>query len=460
MEAILNIMKLVAIYMFLQGIPIYVVVCINQNTELFSIVFSSKIWKLIFTPYPYAMDSKLYPWLDTVVNPLNLVIMTWLFIRELVNFEQRVVDHLKENPGMNMFKCVRMKNTEVRTAQELKNHIDKVMLDGVGEDRELTLVKSCHMIEEHFEDFFNFNVLYNVMKEANLPKIVQDKISEKRMEHFEEVLKSKASMSIPEEENIANYAIVGFNTYAEARTFIQRVKKNCLKMKGSEFPELADVTAETAPDPYDIDWNHYSNKYLTSFHIVHLLLGILLFVLSPVADFYLEYTLSLKLASLLSEGSEGEVTKTLTFTVIKIIFSTIYTILCALLIRFYYITKPYKTHSARVDSKFYFYNFYCLINNLVADFYGILSAGIPGLKESDNHNILRDNSTYIFMTALKVSISLMISPYTVKLLDYIWKWANQIKFKIRTIKWPINYNRVISDIPIEHNFDFMATFVV
>jgi hypothetical protein len=187
-------------------------------------------------------------------------------------------------------------------------------------------------------------------------------------------------MSIPEDENKANYAIVGFDNYTEAKTFIDRVNKNSQSMKGSEYPKLANVIAETAPDPYDIDWNNFANKYLTEFHFFHFAMGVLLFMVSPVADFYLEYTLSVKMASVFL-SDDSEVTSTITFTIVKVIFSTIYTILCSLVIKFYYQKKPYKTYSARQDSKFYFYNFYCLINNLVADFYGIMSAGIKNMDK-------------------------------------------------------------------------------
>ena len=148
------------------------------------------------------------------------------------------------------------------------------------------------------------------------------------------------------------------------------------------------------------------------------------------------------------------------FSLIRVLLSSVFTVACSLGINIYYTKKPYKTFSGRVDSKFYFYNFFCLMNNLVAEFYGIMSAGIQNMDSQDNDKILDKYSSYIFIAALKVSFSLVISPYLVRLSDYVWKWVNKIKFSIRKKDWPINYNKVISDIPIEHNFDFMATFMV
>ena len=159
-------------------------------------------------------------------------------------------------------------------------------------------------------------------------------------------------------------------------------------------------------------------------------------------------------------SQNSDVSKSVLFTWIKVLLSSVYTILCTVAIDYYYKHKAYKTYSGRLHSKFYFFNFYCLTNNIVAEFYGVMSAGIKNMDKQENKEILEVYSTYIFTSCVKVGISLIISPYVQKFMDYIWKWANMIKFKIRNRNWPINYNKVITDIPIEHNLDMMATFVV
>lgn len=103
-------------------------------------------------------------------------------------------------------------------------------------------------------------------------------------------------MSVPESENVASYAIVGFDSFMEAKTLLDRINRNSGKMKGSEFPRLEKVKAEIAPDPYDIDWNFFAISYTAKFHIYNVLFGILLFLICPVINFYLEYTLSFQLA--------------------------------------------------------------------------------------------------------------------------------------------------------------------
>jgi hypothetical protein len=65
---------------------------------------------------------------------------------------------------------VRVKNLEITQKREISEQIGKVMMD--SKPRNVTLVKNSHMIEEHYEDFFNFNILYSVMKRAKLPKIL------------------------------------------------------------------------------------------------------------------------------------------------------------------------------------------------------------------------------------------------------------------------------------------------
>jgi len=78
-------------------------------------------------------------------------------------------------------------------------------------------------------------------------------VADFRKQYYDEVMKSREKMSTPVSENIAKYAIVGFDNFMDAKTFLDRINRNSGKMKGSEFPALEKVEAEIAPDPYDID---------------------------------------------------------------------------------------------------------------------------------------------------------------------------------------------------------------
>lgn len=120
LEAIKNILKLCAIYMFLHGTPIYTIALINQNVGIFKIIFSKDVFKLMFTPYTFVKTSKLFFLIDLVINPLILIIMTGLFIRELLKFEKRIVDSLKGSKEINMFKCVRLKHLEIQNSEILE----------------------------------------------------------------------------------------------------------------------------------------------------------------------------------------------------------------------------------------------------------------------------------------------------------------------------------------------------
>jgi len=41
------------------------------------------------------------------------------------------------------------------------------MLD--GKERNFTLVKDCFMMEQNYDDFFNYNIMFNVTKDVEMP---------------------------------------------------------------------------------------------------------------------------------------------------------------------------------------------------------------------------------------------------------------------------------------------------
>lgn len=131
------------------------------------VVFSKNFFTLIFTPYPFVKTSKLYFLFDLVINPLVVVVMTGLFIREIMVYQRDIVKELEFSEESYMFKCVRLTRIKVTCSEELKKELDTVMLD--GKDRNLTLVKDCYMMEQNFDDFFSYNIMYNVTKDVELP---------------------------------------------------------------------------------------------------------------------------------------------------------------------------------------------------------------------------------------------------------------------------------------------------
>lgn len=119
-QAIRNIIKLVIINLVLNAAPIYILAIINQNVNMAGVVFSKGFFTLIFTPYPFVKTSKLYFLFDLVINPLIVVVMTGLFIRELLVYNREITEALEHKEESYMFKCVRLTHLKVSTNEELR----------------------------------------------------------------------------------------------------------------------------------------------------------------------------------------------------------------------------------------------------------------------------------------------------------------------------------------------------
>lgn len=144
---------------------------------------------------------------------------------------------------------------------------------------------------------------------------------------------------------------------------------------------------------------------------------------------------------------------------VRVLASSLYALVCSFAIDKYYETRTFKTYSGNLRSKFYFYNTYFLLNQIVADFYGIIGAVIKDLNQKKSESILVGYSNYIFSAALKVGLMLCLSPYLLKLIDFIPKLFNKIKMKL-PFGTKLNLNKVIADLPVEHHIDVMGSFVV
>lgn len=123
--------------------------------------------------------------------------MTGLFIKEILMFEKKLFDGLKVLKEVSMFKCVRLKHLEIYKAKQIEQELEKVMLD--GKNRKALVVKNSFNIEDHYDEFFDYNILHSVMKGTQLSQLVQDKIETSRREFYDKIMESKEKMKMPED---------------------------------------------------------------------------------------------------------------------------------------------------------------------------------------------------------------------------------------------------------------------
>lgn len=166
-----------------------------------------------------------------------------------------------------------------------------------------------------------------------------------------------------------------------------------------KFLQRNDIKLFMAPHPHDIDWNSFDDLHTNKSNIGHIIAWIVILLFIPVLTYFVEFKLSMRLAlsmkGLVSENENVFIGNTFIFMAIRIALSVWFNAICTFLIDIYYMKKKFKTFSERNSSKFYFYNIYFMLSQIVADFYGVLSAGLISLSDvNDVSNLKRAYSTF------------------------------------------------------------------
>lgn len=465
LECLWNILKILAIITVMEAIPIYAIAFYGFKFNIFGILLSNKLYYFIVTPYNFVYQTKLYHILEHFSSPIILIVVSILFIRAIQDFELRMVSEIDRGDNRNSMHCVRLKNLEFKAEDELSCQVDLIMERVVMKD--VVLIKDSNLIDEKMEEFIDLEIDYRIILDK-LEKKYSSKLEKKKEKVEQERKELSLEIKVTSRKLLSNsldlrsrYGFVCFHSYEHMQEFRDRLPE--IK---SEYPKMSKVVALHAPDPYDIDWNHYARKYSYGQAAVHFLMAVLFWLISPAVTYYCQKELSYGLAKAIlvisgkdDQTSRGIIEQTYSFMLVRVLASSAYCILCTFLIEKYYSFRTFKTYSAKNRSNFYFYNAYFLVNQVVADFYGVISAGIVDLDQKKSKNILVGYSNYIFSAALKVALMLCLSPYIDKFLDYLPKFWNKIRVKFSCGK-SYNLHKVIADLPVEHNIVMTGSFVV
>lgn len=151
------------------------------------------------------------------------------------------------------------------------------------------------------------------------------------------------------------------------------------------------------------------------------------------------------------------------FLFIRLVISIVYSILVSYFINCWFKKRRYKTYLERERSNFTFFNIYFLLNMIVADFYGIVYVGIKGIGTEKTDETLQKYHRYLFSSALKVSFSLIFSPYLLKLIDYlprIWAWLRIKLYDKYKLGHPTTImDKIKRDMPVKHSIHEMGSFL-
>lgn len=469
LECIWNIFKISLIFSICQAIPIYLTALLGLKLKFFDIMLSHRLYFFIVTPFTYIYSAKMYNILEHIISPLSVILMSILFIKAIKNFEERMVSEINRSKMRNSMHCVRLKNLELNAEDELSCQVDLIMEKVVKKD--VVLIRDSHLIEKKMNEYFELELQIRILR-YKLNNLLEEK-SEKLKKKEIELAKKRSDLTIDikkiNKKLINNsldlksrYGFICFYSYKHMSEFREQLQK-----KKAEYPKMSKVIALNAPEPYDIDWNNYARPYKAKIFGLHFIMCILFWVISPAVTYFCENMLSYGLARAVlmisgnsKNSSDGIIENTYSFMLIRVLASSCYGLVCSLAIDFYYEKREFKTYSGNIRSKFYFFNTYFLLNQIVADFYGIISAVIKDLDSKKTQNILVGYSNYIFSASLKVGLMLCLSPYMLKFVDYIPKFFNKMRIKFSIFGPKFNLNKVIADLPVEHKIDIMGSFVV
>lgn len=293
-----------------------------------------------------------------------------------------------------------------------------------------------------------------------------EKFAKRRELLRKEIKICKVNLSGSPEILASDYCLVKFATFYLSKKFLQLTSDP----KIIEEFKLKNIQIDFAPHPYDIDWNYYARRYKCGTQLKYYLICFFTFVVLPSITFFVAYTFPQYLANLFFSTTKTKTAaqivadKKLLFLSIRVILSAIYSGIINNRIDKYFESRHFKTYTERKKTKFFFFNIYFLLNQIIADFYGIIIVGIKGLGRSKSEETLIEYHDYLFMAAFKVSFSLIASPYIEKLMNHLDKFWRSVKiflqkYKIRIFTVTI-IDKIKRDLPVEHSIPEMASFLV
>lgn len=460
LESIRYVLYFLVCYTVVKSFVIYLLALFGAaNTE--KPQFASNFLDYFLIPASRIAFNDTYRFLnEMIVDPLILVtacLVYWFLMRI---FETKLCIELRQKNHSGIMHSARLKNVLPVKSEEIARQVELIM--GFKPEMRVTLVYNSLEIDKFFE-MYNEQLIEIKSRVAQLRDISDDKtqtiIELKNIVNKKQVALSKNHVSLR-----SSYVLITFFSYKDNYTFFCRAKD----YKG-EIPENMvqcfysyDYSKDVffAPDAYDIDWNYYAKRYSFNSKLVGFGMRVLFFILLPCFTYFMHFTLIVKLIKAISVNSKDLILEnSTTFIFLRLVLSNLYSQACSYVIDVYFKKAIFKTHSSRIESKFYFYNYYFMLNQIVADFYATISAGISQLSTQSSTVILKNHQAYIFQAALKVGLMLVLSPFIQLLMAFMPKIVAWLKTKYFPNKC-IMLDGMKRDLPAEHDMGNMASFII
>jgi hypothetical protein len=459
-EAIFFTLLFVSAYVVIKGSEIYLLALIGNSVSE-KPQFASYLVDYILIPASRIAFNDTYRFInEVVVDPLILLVSSLIYWYVMKIFERKVSDELKLDHHHGVLMSVRLKNLLPVNGKEISEQVEAIM--GYKPEMRVTLVYNSLEIDKVFKEYNKqlIEIKADLAKSTTIDNERMKEFSEMKME----INKKQAALCLNHISLRSSYALVTFFKYHDTINFIKKAATFDGKVEEGKnkvfnlYHYSEDV--HFAPDPYDIDWNYYAKRESFNSKLIDFAMRVFFFLMLPAFTYFIHYTFTKMLVRVITlSNKDVYLDNPVLFTVTRLIISAIYSQVCSFAIDYYFAKKAFKTHSKRIESKFYFYNFYFMLNQIAADFYATISAGISNLMTDSAQSIIKNHQAFIFVAALKVGLMIIISPLVQLLVSFAPKlWAN-----FKTKYYPekcMMLTAIERDLPVEHDLGNMASFLI
>ena len=447
-------------YIVIKSTEIYLLALIgDSSTERPQ--FASYLLDYLLIPASRIQFNDTYRFInEVIVDPLILCMSCMIYYLVMKIFENKLAEELMVNHHYGVLMSIRIKNLLPVKGKEIAEQVQTIIEKSA--ELRVTLVYNTLEIDKNFLQYNKD--LIEIKADLAKGKKVEDMRVKDLCDLRIEINKKQSALARNHESLRSSYALITFYNYSDTYMFIKKSANYLGAVSEGKTKVFYDYDYNNdihfAPDPFDIDWNYYAKKESFNMKLIDFAMRIFFFVLLPAFTYFIHYTFTKMLVRVITLSNKDVVLENpVLFTLTRLIISAIYSQLCSFAIDYYFAKRPFKTHSKRIESKFYFFNFYFMLNQIAADFYATTSAGISTLATDSAQNIIKNHQAFIFIAALKVGIMIIISPL-IQLLVSFWPkiWGN-----IRTKYWPekcIMLNALERDLPVEHDLGNMASFLI
>lgn len=426
-KALEDISHTMFLYTLLTAIPIYFLALTNLTSAFDRENFFMKIFDFFITPNAMISKSKFYDFYQHTLSPFSIVFVIGLLCYKMAKVKEIFLENREsmengkfgEIENFDFLKIFLIRKKKFKSLKELTIFTCKFL--DMDVDRKCIQYHDTIEIDKKWKNFKEKNFDYLEKKSKNLKSNKSELESAK-----EEVTTALKNLKGDKSIFISPVNIIIFKSFKDSTNFYKEFRE---WQKSSKNPEIKKIQIYDYLNPYNINWSEFGkiNTFLqkTNFFLFYFFMMILM----PGVTFFLNYTLQRSIAAAFFEY-DGEVQENedrtslilyryrYLFLAIRVVLTSIYNLVLTFFIEKFFSTKNFSFEFLKQKSKFYFMNFFYLVNFIVADFYSILMSGIDNKKNSGekiNEKQIDVNSSFLYSTALKVAISLITAPYIYKL---------------------------------------------